>query len=109
MLAIPLSPQHGSSRGSSASSRGPSRTAGEAGDAQPLDPFPGVVETETVARAAAHEPTPEERALAEQAAAFNETVRVQSEAEREMNALLALSMEQIKHDDEFLKKWIALI
>jgi hypothetical protein len=109
MLAIPLSPQQGPSRGGSASSRGASRTAGEGEDARPLDPLPGAVETETVARSAAHEATPEERALAEQATAFNQTVRLQSEAEREMNALLALSMEQIKHDDEFLKKWIALI
>jgi hypothetical protein len=99
MLAIPLAPQPGAPRGGAAVSRGASRPA----------PLAGPLETEAVARPAAHEPTPEERALAEQASAFNETVRLQSEAEREMNALLALSMEQIKHDDEFLKKWIALI
>jgi hypothetical protein len=99
MLAVPLAPQPGAPRGGSASPRTASRLA----------PLAEPLETEAVARPAAHEPTPEERALAEQAAAFNQTVRLQSEAEREMNALLALSLEQIKHDDEFLKKWIALI
>jgi hypothetical protein len=48
-------------------------------------------------------------ALAQQAQAFDAAVRLRSEAEREMNALQAMSMEQIKRDDELLKKWIALI
>ena len=109
MLAIPFSQPPSSPRGGSAPARGASRPA-------LLAPAPhgtlspsASAETETLARPAAHEPTPEEQALAEQAAAFNQSVRLQSEAEREMNALLAMSMEQIKHDDEFLKKWIALI
>jgi hypothetical protein len=104
MLAIPPSPP----RAGPASARGPARPVSEGEDAQPVDST-APAETEALSRPSAHEPTPEERALAEEAAAFNQTVRLQSEAEREMNALLALSMEQIKHDDEFLKKWIALI
>lgn len=108
MLVVSLPPQPTSARAGSRSSGGALRPAGHDEDTLPAA-FPSTSEAETLARPAAHEPSPEERALAEQAAAFNESVRVQSEAEREMNALLALSMEQLKHDDELLKKWIAMI
>lgn len=54
-------------------------------------------------------PTPEDQALEEQREAFDQITRVQAELERETNALRDLAMEQVKHDDELLKKWIALI
>jgi hypothetical protein len=94
MLVLALPSHAGQARGG-ATSRGTSRTAA-----------PGTVAL-PVARHA--DPTPEEQAVAERARAFDLTVLQRSEAEREMNALRQLSMEQIKRDDELLKKWIALI
>ncbi len=40
---------------------------------------------------------------------FDTVLRQRAELDRELNALRDLSMEQVKRDDEILKKWIALI
>ncbi|GAC1538882.1 MAG: hypothetical protein NVS2B17_13420 [Candidatus Velthaea sp.] len=56
-----------------------------------------------------HEPTADDAALDAERQAFEFALKVQAEREREMNALRDLAMEQVKRDDEVLKKWIALI
>ncbi len=57
----------------------------------------------------ARTPTPDDEALEQQHERFDFIARVQAELERETNALRDLAMEQIKQDDELLKKWIELI
>ncbi|MBV8364530.1 MAG: hypothetical protein JO193_08200 [Candidatus Eremiobacteraeota bacterium] len=47
--------------------------------------------------------------LLRQQAAFNYQVQERAELLREFNELRALQMEQLKHDDEIVKKWIDLI
>jgi hypothetical protein len=53
--------------------------------------------------------TPEDAALEKQREDFDLVTRVRAETERELNALRDMAMEQMKNDDELLKKWIALI
>ncbi len=53
--------------------------------------------------------TPEDEALERQREAFDFVMRAKAESERETNALRDMAMEQMKHDDELLKKWIELI
>jgi len=52
--------------------------------------------------------TDETAALA-QRMQFDTVLRQRAELDREMNALRDLAMEQVKRDDDLLKKWIALI
>ena len=47
--------------------------------------------------------------IAAQHAAFDFTLAETAEVLREHEALQALMMEQLKNDDEIMKKWIALI
>ncbi len=58
---------------------------------------------------AARASSPDDAALEQQREAFDEIVRIQTEFDREINALRDIAMEQIKQDDELLKKWIELI
>ena len=51
----------------------------------------------------------QEAALAKQRSQFDFALQERAELQREMNELRTLQMEQIKRDDEILKKWIALI
>ena len=51
----------------------------------------------------------EQSALAAQQQQFNFQIQERSESLRENNELHALAMEQMKLDDENLKKWIALV
>ena len=54
--------------------------------------------------------TDEQRAqLAAQHAAFDFAIAERAEILREHEALQALLMEQLKNEDEIMKKWIALI
>lgn len=53
--------------------------------------------------------TPEDEALERQREEFDFVTQVRAETEREINALRDMAMEQMKHDDELLKKWIELI
>jgi hypothetical protein len=66
-----------------------------------------------VSRAAAQpddDLTDEEKAqLAAQHAAFDFEIAERAELLREHEALQALLMEQLKNEDEIMKKWIALI
>lgn len=62
-----------------------------------------------IAALVARAKTPEDEALERQRQEFDFIARVQAEAERETDVLRDLAMEQMKHDDELLKKWIALI
>jgi len=62
-----------------------------------------------IASLLAHEPTPEDLALQRQGQAFDFIARVRAENERETNALRDMAMQQMKNDDELLKKWIELI
>ena len=55
------------------------------------------------------EPSPEEAALFAREQAFDMQLRLRAEMERESNALRDLFQEQMKQDDEFLKKCIAMI
>lgn len=51
----------------------------------------------------------DEITLERQRATFDFALKQRAELEREMNALSALSMQQMKHDDEILKEWIRLV
>ena len=62
-----------------------------------------------LATALAKVKTPEDQELAQQQAAFDRAIAAQAESERESNAIRELEMAQLKHEDEFMKKWIALI
>ena len=60
--------------------------------------------------AGADDLTPEQQAqLAAQHAAFDFEAAERGELLREHEALQALLMEQLKNEDEIMKKWIALI
>ena len=50
-----------------------------------------------------------QRILDRQQARFDYELAERAELQREMNALRALEMEQLKRDDENLKEWIRLI
>jgi len=62
-----------------------------------------------IAALVARASTPEDEALERQRAEFDFIARAQAESDREINALRDMAMEQMKQDDELLKKWIALI
>jgi hypothetical protein len=51
----------------------------------------------------------DDEALERRTEEFDQVTRMQAEIEREMNALRDMAMEQMKKDDENLKKWIELI
>jgi hypothetical protein len=51
----------------------------------------------------------QQAALLAQQATFNYELQERAELMREFNELRALQMEQLKQDDEIVKKWIALI
>lgn len=62
------------------------------------------------AGAPAPDVTPEQQAqIAAQHAAFDFQLAESAEMVREREALQALMMEQLKNEDEIMKKWIALI
>ena len=64
----------------------------------------------SAASAAANDLTPAEQAeLDAQHQAFDFEVAERAELLREHEALQALLMEQLKNEDEIMKKWIALI
>jgi hypothetical protein len=62
-----------------------------------------------IAALVARATTPQDAALEAQREEFDFVTRVRAETERELNALRDMAMEQMKNDDELLKKWIALI
>jgi hypothetical protein len=62
-----------------------------------------------IAALVARATTPEDEALERQREEFDFVTRARAESEREVNALRDMAMEQMKHEDELLKKWIALI
>jgi hypothetical protein len=62
-----------------------------------------------IAALVARATTPEDEALEQQRQEFDFVTRVRAESEREINALRDMALEQMKFEDELLKKWIALI
>jgi hypothetical protein len=91
--------------------RAPSTGPG-AGTADPADPESAETPAEVDARIAAlvaRATTAEDEALERQREEFDVVTRVRAETEREINALRDMAIEQMKHEDELLKKWIALI
>ena len=91
-------------------SRTSSATAGappQAADADPLE-VPGDIDAR-IAALIARATTPEDEALERQREEFDLVTRIRAETDREVNALRDMAMEQMKHEDELLKKWIALI
>ncbi|MBV8333804.1 MAG: hypothetical protein JO192_13780 [Candidatus Eremiobacteraeota bacterium] len=100
MLIPPLRPQP-FGRSGSAPPRGATRA----------DPPPAAPATAPVAGSwlVDAQPTPEETALLEREQAFDLNLRLRAEAERESNALRELYQEQMKRDDEYLRRCIELI
>ncbi|MGD0473725.1 MAG: hypothetical protein ABSB70_10985 [Candidatus Velthaea sp.] len=93
----------------------PARTPTLAAGAAPADPgeaesteAQGEVDAR-IAALVARATTAEDEALERQREEFDFVTRVRAETEREINALRDMAMEQMKQDDELLKKWIALI
>jgi hypothetical protein len=111
MLVLAFPERLATGRGGPPAPRGASRPAAHADRAaSPLAPEATAADAaEHALPVARRASTPDDPALAQQAQAFDNAVRLRSETEREMNALRDLSMEQIKRDDELLKKWITLI
>ena len=62
-----------------------------------------------IAALVARTSTLDDEALARQHEEFDFVARAQAETDREINALRDMAMEQVKQDDELLKKWIELI
>jgi hypothetical protein len=54
-------------------------------------------------------PTPQDVALLQQQAAFDQMMEIRAELQREANAMRDLAMEQIKRDDAVMNQWIKLI
>ncbi len=54
-------------------------------------------------------PTPQDVALLQQQAAFDQMMQIRAELQREANAMRDLAMEQIKRDDAVMNQWIKLI
>ena len=92
MLVPPLRAQPPYQRSGSASPR----------EAAGAEPAPSAWPADAV-------PTPDETALLEREQAFDTHVRLRAEAERESNALRNLWLQQMKQDDEFLRRCIELI
>jgi hypothetical protein len=96
-----------------AATRAPSGAASTAPGPQGADP-PDTPETlaaldARIAALVARANTPEDEALEHQREEFDFIARAQAESDREINALRDMAMDQMKQDDEILKKWIALI
>jgi hypothetical protein len=96
-----------------AASRTPSDPVEVAPDpANPADPETPETKAALDARIAAliaRATKPEDEALERQREEFDFVTRARAETEREVNVLRDMAMEQMKQDDELLKKWIALI
>jgi hypothetical protein len=93
-----------------ATSRTSSATAGAPPEAADGDPVETATDIETrIAALVARATTPEDEALERQREEFDLVTRIRAESDREVNALRDMAMEQMKHEDELLKKWIALI
>jgi hypothetical protein len=107
VLALPERPATG--RGGSTALRAPRTARAEQEGSSAIAEAPAGDRVPLALPVAHRAPASDDPAVAQQAQAFDTAVRLRSEAEREMNALRELSMEQIKRDDELLKKWIALI
>ena len=99
MLVPPLRPHSPHPRHGSAPPRGTTRAQSAPA---PAAPSPGATTIDSA-------PTPEETALLEREQAFDMQVRMRAEAERESNALRELFLDQMKRDDEFVRKCIELI
>jgi hypothetical protein len=62
-----------------------------------------------LAALAARANTPEDEALERERQEFDIVTEIRAETQRELNTLRDMAMDQMKADDELLKKWIALI
>ena len=102
MIASPIRLSN-PSRTSSAPTGEPSEPA----DAEPVETLADL--DARISALVARATTPEDEALERQREEFDLITRVRAEADREVNALRDMAMEQMKHEDELLKKWIALI
>lgn len=92
----------------------PARTSTPAAGASPEPTEAESIETQAALDAritalVARATTPEDEALERQREEFDFVTRVRAETERETEALRDMAMEQMKFEDELLKKWIALI
>lgn len=87
------------------------RTRDTGGTVAPIPPGDELAEkiASAVVAAQANAQGADETAALQQRMQFDTVLRQRAELDRELNALRDLSMEQVKHDDELLKKWIALI
>ena len=97
----------------SASTRSPSAAKARDGGRPAPPAAPGDELAERIAAAVlaaqAGAGNSDEAAALAQRMQFDTVLRQRAELDREMNALRDLAMEQVKRDDELLKKWIALI
>ncbi len=74
-----------------------------------LDDRIGAAVDAALAEALAKVSTPADQELAKQQAEFDRMLALKAEQQREANAIRDMAMEQLKKDDEVLKKWIAMI
>ncbi len=64
---------------------------------------------DAVATALAKVSTPADQELAKQQQAFDQLLQAKAEQQREANAIRDMELEQLKRDEEVLKKWIEMI
>jgi hypothetical protein len=69
----------------------------------------GAAVDDALAEALAKASTPADQALARQQQAFDQLMARRAEQQREANAIRDMGLEQLKHDDEVMRKWIAMI
>jgi hypothetical protein len=87
----------------------PPAAAANAGPEPALDDRIGAAVDAAVAEALAKVSTPADQALAKQQAAFDRMMALKAEQQREANVIRDMAMEQLKADEEVLKKWIEMI
>jgi hypothetical protein len=74
-----------------------------------LDERIGAAVDAALAEALAKVSTPADQELAKQQAEFDRMVALKAEQQREANVIRDMALEQLKKDEEVLKKWIEMI
>jgi hypothetical protein len=98
---FPASTRAASASASSAADPAEPTAAGETADT-------AIIDARLTALAARASP-PEDEALERERQEFDFVTEARAETQRELNTLRDMAMEQMKVEDELLKKWIALI
>jgi hypothetical protein len=89
--------------------REPAPLAVRAAGARPARPAAGHVPPTDAAGGPDAIPSPDDQALQAQQRAFDQLMLLRAEQQREANVIRDMMTEQLKRDEEALKKWIEMI